>query len=48
MTEKEIKIKYNEICLNLAGRKLKPAFDQLEKIIVENGLGSFSDEYRNL
>lgn len=48
MTEKEIKIKYNEICLNLADRKLKPAFDQLEKIIVENGLGSFSDEYRNL
>ncbi len=48
MTDKELKIKYDEICKNLAGRKLKPAFDQLEKLIQEAGVGAFSDEYRNL
>ena len=48
MTEKEIKIQYLGICNHLAGRKLKPAFDLLEKMISENGLGNFYDEYRNL
>ncbi len=48
MTDKEIKIRYAEICENLAGRKLKPAFDLIEKLITENGLGIFSDEYHNL
>ena len=48
MTDKELKIKYDEICRNLAARKLKPAFDQLEKLIKETGLGTFQDEYRNL
>ena len=48
MTDKEIKIQYNRICDNLAERKLKPAFDFLEKWIQENNLGVFSDEYHNL
>lgn len=48
MTDKELKIKYDEICQNLAERKLKPAFDQLEKLIQETGLGTFLDEHRNL
>ena len=43
----EIKNKYNEICTNLASRRLKPAFDSIEKLIQENGLFAFSDEYRN-
>jgi len=48
MTDRELKIKYDEICQNLAARKLKPAFDQLEKLIQEAGLGTFQDEHRNL
>ena len=48
MTDKELKIKYDNICQNLAARKLKPAFDQLEKLIQEAGLGTFQDEHRNL
>ena len=48
MIDKELKIKYNEICQNLAERKLKPAFDLLEKLIIENGLAIFLDEWRNL
>ncbi|QGY42579.1 tetratricopeptide repeat protein [Maribellus comscasis] len=48
MKEKELKYKYLEICENLAGRKLKPAFDLLGKLIHENGLVQFSDEYRTL
>jgi tetratricopeptide (TPR) repeat protein len=48
MTEKEINITYTEICNNLVGRKLKPAFKQLEKLISENNLGTYYDEYRNL
>jgi tetratricopeptide (TPR) repeat protein len=48
MTEKEIKITYTEICNNLVERKLKPAFKQLGKIISENNLGTYYDEYRNL
>ncbi len=48
MTEKELKERYNEICDNLAERKLKPAFDLLGKLISENGIGILYDEYRNL
>ncbi|MFW5831439.1 MAG: hypothetical protein ACOCVA_04260, partial [Prolixibacteraceae bacterium] len=48
MTDKELKIKYNEICNSLAARKLKPAFDLIEKWIQENNLGIYSDEYHNL
>jgi tetratricopeptide (TPR) repeat protein len=48
MTEKEIKIQYNTICQNLAERKLKPAFDQLETLIHSNGLVIYLDEWRNL
>lgn len=48
MTEQEIKNRYTEICNNLAARRLKPAFDLLEKLISENGLGVYNDEYHNL
>jgi tetratricopeptide (TPR) repeat protein/predicted DNA-binding protein len=48
MTDKELKIKYKEICRNLAERKLKPAFDQLEKLISESGFVIYLDEWRNL
>ncbi len=48
MTDRELKIKYNAISLNLAERKLKPAFDRLEELISESGLVVYSDEWRNL
>lgn len=48
MTAKEYKIRYKEICKNLAKRKLKPAFDQIEKLITDNGLVIYLDEWRNL
>ncbi len=48
MIDREIKLKYNEICQNLADRKLKPAFDLLEKWIGENNLLIYLDEWRNL
>ncbi|MEN8115474.1 MAG: tetratricopeptide repeat protein [Bacteroidota bacterium] len=48
MTEKELNIRYHEICLNLSERRLKPAFDHLEKLISENGMGIYLDEWRNL
>jgi tetratricopeptide (TPR) repeat protein len=48
MTEQEINKSYSEICRNLEGRKLKPAFDMLGKLIADNNLGVFNDEYRNL
>jgi len=48
MTEQELKKIYTEICSNLAARRLKPAFDMLGKLIAENGLGIFYDEYKNL
>ncbi len=48
MTEKQLKNKYREICDNLAARRLKPAFDLLEKLIHDNGLVTFTDEYRKL
>lgn len=48
MTEQELKKRYAEICSNLATRRLKPAFDMLGKLISENGLGVYYDEYQNL
>ncbi|MCF6333724.1 MAG: hypothetical protein L3J11_10615 [Draconibacterium sp.] len=48
MTVEELKIQYNEICQNLAERKLKPAFDSLEKSISENGLVVYMEEWRIL
>ncbi len=48
MTDKELNIQYSGICNNLAERRLKPAFDQLETLITENGLGLLYDEWRNL
>ncbi|WP_347841572.1 tetratricopeptide repeat protein [uncultured Draconibacterium sp.] len=48
MNDKDLNIQYNEICQNLAERKLKPAFDQLEKLIRESGLLIHLDEWRNL
>lgn len=48
MTAIDIKIRYKEICQNLAERRLKPAFDRLEKLIVESGLVIHLDQWRNL
>ena len=48
MTDKELKIRYTKICSNLAGRRLKPAFDLLEKLINESGLLIYLDEWRTL
>jgi len=48
MTERELKIQYDQICRNLEIHKLKPAFDQLEKLIKESGLLVYLDEWRNL
>lgn len=48
MTDKELKIMYSDVCHNLAGRKLKPTFDLLERMIGENSLEIYRDEWRNL
>ncbi len=48
MTDKELKIIYDDFCHSLAERKLKPAFDLLEQMIGENGLEFFRDEWRTL
>ena len=48
MTDQELKSKYSEICSSVSSRRLKPAFDLLGKLISENSLGIFTDEYRNL
>jgi tetratricopeptide (TPR) repeat protein len=48
MTDKDIDRRYKEVCNNIAERKLKPAFDLLGKLIAENSLGIYNDEYRNL
>ncbi len=48
MTEKELKTKYNDICRNLAERKLKPAFDKMKKLIQESGVPIYLDEWRTL
>ncbi len=48
MTDQELNKKYSLICSGIAARRLKPVFDLLEKLITENGLGIYSDEYRSL
>lgn len=48
MKHQEIKTKYAQICNSLASRRLKPAFDLLGKLISENSLGIYYDEYRSL
>jgi tetratricopeptide (TPR) repeat protein len=48
MTEKEINSSYREICHNLSERRLKPAFNRLSELISQAGLGSITDEFRNL
>nr|MBD3622744.1 tetratricopeptide repeat protein [Sunxiuqinia sp.] len=48
MTDKELHRQYAGICSSLAERKLKPAFDQLMKLINENGMGALNDEWREL
>ena len=48
MTIQELNKIYAEICSHLSKRRLKPAFDLIGKIISENNLGEYTDEYRNL
>ena len=48
MADKEFNKEYADICNALAKRKLKPAFDHLEKVITKNGLGIFYDEWLEL
>ncbi len=48
MTTEELNKQYNEICNNLAARRLKPAFDLIGKLISQNSLGEYTDEFRNL
>ncbi len=48
MMLKELNKKYTGIVSNLSKRRLKPAFDEIGKLIAENSLGIYADEYRNL
>ncbi|MEN6454338.1 MAG: tetratricopeptide repeat protein [Prolixibacteraceae bacterium] len=48
MAAREFSKTYTVICRHLAERRLKPAFDLLEKVIVENGLAVFYDKWREL
>lgn len=48
MNEIEIRNSHQTICKLLSERKLKPAFDLLEKMISANGLGEFSDHLLDL
>jgi len=48
MTDNELKEKSKQVSNLLSARKLKPAFDLLERLILDNGLGEYSDEYFNL
>jgi tetratricopeptide (TPR) repeat protein len=48
MTDRELKIQYNTISQNIAERRLKQAFDQLDNLISESGLVLYRDEWRNL
>lgn len=48
MTNKEIKKQYIDICNYLSARQLKLAFDLLKQLILENGLGHFNDELREM
>ena len=48
MNDREIKEIHNQISILLANRKLKPAFDKIEKLIDENSLGEYRDSYLDL
>lgn len=48
MNTTELRNTYHDIGHLLAEKKLKPAFDLIEKLITETGLGQFRDEYANL
>ncbi len=48
MQEREIKLKYENICSLLSARKLKPAFDLLEQLIVFTGLAELQERYTTL
>ena len=48
MTEKEIKEQYSQICNLLSERKLKPAFDVLEQLILPTGFAELNDQYTSL
>ncbi|PTN09571.1 tetratricopeptide repeat protein [Mangrovibacterium marinum] len=48
MDNTDIKRQYRTICDHLAKRRLKSAFDQLEKLILTNALGLFHDQWREL
>lgn len=48
MTDREINNRHQEICTSLAGRKLKTAFDQIEKMISDYGLLVYRDEWQDL
>jgi tetratricopeptide (TPR) repeat protein len=47
-TEQDHRSPYREIYNNLASRRLKPAFDMIGRLISDNSLGLYYDEYRNL
>jgi tetratricopeptide (TPR) repeat protein len=48
MTDKELNSEYTRICSSLADRRLKPSFDILHRLIVENGLVIYQDECNKL
>ncbi len=48
MTERELKKKEASLLSSVASFKLKPAFDIIENLISEHGLGIYYDEYRNI
>ena len=48
MIDKELKERNRQICNLLSARKLKPAFDLLEQLISETGLGEFQEQFTRL
>lgn len=48
MKESDIRNSHKAICQLLSDRKLKPAFNLLDKLISANGLGEFSDQKLDL
>jgi len=48
MNEQDIKYSHHTICRLIADRKLKPAFDLLDKMITANGLGEYSHQLSDL
>lgn len=48
MTDKELNIRYAEICSFLAERKLKPAFDRLKDLFIAEGFMVFNDKWLEL